>query len=356
MQILLLQRARRAVRAILAQCIWRIGGPRSPDALAHQLHSMLAKPGSMGFFERLTTYAYRHELTAHAFLEDAYLTRDCVDIFSTPYLSSKYLEEFSSVANKLEYTKAGVINSVAFSLYSLTRHCCPTVFIESGTASGYSASFIAEALGRNTGKPTLVCLSLFDDEQRKMTKARLAKYELAKVVEGESQEFFKDVVPQSPDESYAMFIDGPKARSAAWEALTNQVAEASDNLTFVCFDSCQEHAPFLGGRTGPDRHDEVRSLNWERAKVLSLYEEKFRHRGFRIAFQSNQFCEKYAHLNDEVHKRWNEEIGDYFKWGPYEVDRIHRHFSHSFKLGVIYHPERCQLGQQLDEAPHQKPA
>ncbi|MDH4029022.1 MAG: class I SAM-dependent methyltransferase [Nitrospirota bacterium] len=267
--------------------------------------------------------------------------RDVDDPFICGSIIDRYKDEFQEFAEKQQYQPGGIINTELVVLYSLIRHTKPDVFIESGTKYGYSSLFIAEALQRNNTNSELYCLSIFEGDEYNTASRKLEGYKFAKIIEGPSEKTIDTIASKCANKRIGILIDGPKARSKSWHVLTEKISDSFPNLLFICFDAVHEHTPFFF----PDEAswDSKRSSNTERFKFQALFQQIYKNKGYKMTMQSNQFCRKYYYLNNSIYEYRNKSWGSSFPWGPYQVDRIKDHIAHCYKLGTIYHPERCDI-------------
>ncbi len=315
-----------------------INGPISSIRLRDLLHKKLQ--GANDFYFKLQWNVYRRELSHFVLAQDLYWMREFDAPFITSPIIERYKDEFISFADKQQYQPGGIINTELIVLYCLIRHTKPDIFIESGTKFGYSSVFIAEALYQNATNSKLYCLSLFKENELAVVSKRLKKYDFVTIIEGLSEETIDKVASMHGSKRVGILIDGPKARSKSWDILTEKISTLFTNLLFICFDAVQEHVPFFF----PDERlwNSERCINTERLKMQLLFQQKYKHREYKLAIQSNQFCRNFNYLNDSIYKYRNARWGTSFPWGPFQVDRIKDHIAHSYKLGIIYHPE-CNI-------------
>ena len=305
-----------------------------------ELYSMLEKNLSysqLTRWESLKKRAYLSEFSHLISSWDAFIMREFDDPFIDSPIIEKYRQEFEEFACQQTYQPAGMINTELLLLYALIRHVKLRVFIESGTKNAYSAVFIAEALKKNNVKNArLYCLSLFEEDEYQLAQQRLSSYPFVTIKQGYSEQLVNEIGEKYGKERVGILIDGPKARSESWDILIDRIFHYFPNLLFLCFDSAQEHVPYYSQFWGQP-FDLERSINMERAKMLYNYEKKFKPRNYKIVIQSNQFCHKYAYLNERIYQYRNERWGKFFPWDPYKVDRMD-HVAHSYKMAVIYDP------------------
>lgn len=152
--------------------------------------------------------------------------------------------------------------------------------------------------------------------------------------EGRSEHLIHGVAREHGGRKVGLLVDGPKARSQAWDLLTSSIGRAFDHLLFLCFDSLQEHVPYYTPQGVI--YDAKRSINVERAKVVFLYKSVFQGKGFALFIPDNAFCARYQWLNEPLYAYRNAHWGAFYPWAPYRVDRMEDHIAHSYKLGVIY--------------------
>jgi hypothetical protein len=320
-----------------------ISGPIS----SKQLSKLLAKKleGANDIFFNIKWNAYQRELSHYLIAQDIYFMKEVYDPFISSPIITRYKDEFISFASKQDYQPGGIINTALIVLYSLIRHVKPDIFIESGTKFGYSSAFIAEALMKNGTKSKMYCLSLFEKEERASAIKRLKNYKFVTVIEGPSEKTIDEIIRMHGSERVGILVDGPKAKSKSWDILTDKISSSFRNLLFLCFDAVQEHIPYFF----PDENlwNSKRCINIERLKTHILYQQKYKHRGYKLAIQSNQFCSKYSYLNSAIYEQRNAKWGTSFPWGPFQFDLIKNHIAFSYKLGLIYHPESMSETQTL---------
>lgn len=325
---------------VLPEVIFRIktllnGRPDSEELRSLTKQILLSKTSTR--LDRIIEKAYLPDISHYITAMDAYLMREVEDPFIDHPLINQYRSEFEKFAAGQVYQPGGMVNSELVLLYSLVRHAKPEVFIESGTKFAYSSLFIAEALSRNDNSPEMFCLSLFDGDELERAQSRLEPYSFVSINEGYSQELIDEIGELHGRKRTAMLIDGPKARSESWDILMNKIAALFSNLSFLCFDSAQEHVPYYS-QYWDQPFDDKRSINAERLKLILAFEELFKPRDYKLSIQSNQFCRRFAHLNEDIYRQRNSEWGRYFPWAPYKVDRLD-HLAHSYKLATFYRPE-----------------
>lgn len=327
---------------ILSDLTYRLTTLIQGKISATQLENLLQKyiqDKALSKLDKLMIKAYARELTDFVVTQDLWGTKESDDPFLSFGKLEKYENEFGEIAKKTHYAPGGIIFSEAFLLYSLVRATNPQIFIESGTMNATSSFFIAEALKKNASHAKMFCLSLFENNEYETASQKLKPYDFVEIKVGESQVLIDNIIHQYAHNPIAFFIDGPKARSPAWNILMEKIATNFKNILFLCFDSMQDHVPYLPtleNIKNTKAYQLRRGINVERIKALRFYQKYFKNRNYQFFVPGNQFCRKYQYLNEELYQLRNKSWGQFFPWGPYRVDRIENHLAHSYKLGCIY--------------------
>ncbi len=150
----------------------------------------------------------------------------------------QYLREFEDFLDSVTYTERNPLNTELFFLWSMIRSTKPKLFIESGTFRGYSANFICEALARNANNVEFVSFGFNLDNCISYASQRLAKYEFARVVEGDARELITGFASES--RPTAFFIDGPKGRNIP--PLLFNILKLFANIIFIAVHDCEEES------------------------------------------------------------------------------------------------------------------
>ncbi|MBF0472441.1 MAG: hypothetical protein HQK93_01730 [Nitrospirae bacterium] len=118
-----------------------------------------------------------------------------------------------------------------------------------------------------------------------------------------------------------------------WNVLIDKLIKQFPKLLFLTVASAQEHVPFWsdGGIQYTPRH-----INIERLKLVNIYSNHYKNKGYSLYIQSNQFSRKYQFLDALVYEYRNQRWGREFPFGPYKVDKMNDHIAYSIKLGMIY--------------------
>lgn len=300
---------------------------------------------------------YKREYVSFICAHDGWLTSRLDDPFTNnkDIVNKKYEAEFNEISARNTYLPGGMVPTELFLVYCMTRALKPEVFIESGVKYGYSTIFIAEAIKKNREegyKGRLSSLSLFESGEREFVQKRLKSYiDFADLYEGFSEENIDKLIAEHRNAKVAMLIDGPKASSKGWDILTKKVIDGFPNISFLLFDSCQDHVPYWGYDSSAMDYT-IRGINIERLKVNRFYKKCLQPKDIKLAFQSNEFCRRYNHLNEAAYKRRNDQWqtwGRGFKWAPYKIDRIDNHIAYTYKLGVIYRGDLLASCLQTDK-------
>ena len=311
-----------------------IRGAIGKEELNQMLNQEFGYSVSRSSWYHLKRRIWMRELSAYIIARDIWMMREMDDPFIDSPIILQYEDEFRKFAETQAYQPAGMVNTALLVIYSMIRHTRPKVIIESGTKHGYSSVFIAEALQKNGSNCSFYCLSLFERGEYQNVLDKLSSYPFVTIMEGHSENLIDKVIEKHANDEVAILIDGPKARSVSCDVFTQKICDNFCNLLFLCFDAAQEHVPFYL----PYVHssDLKRNLNIERLKLLHLYQTKYRDKGYSLTIQSNQFCRKYACINDSITKYRNEHWGQDSPWQPYCFDRIKNHVAFTYKLGMIY--------------------
>lgn len=300
-------------------------------------------PDQLNWLEKIRVSAFAEDLNHFAIDQDLWRMRGQDNPYVDYSSLEKYEVEFEGVFDRNHYEPGGLVYSQGFLLYSLIRTHKPEIFFESGTMNGVSASLIAEALKKNQeenpkSNPKLYCLSLFEGDQLKRATERLKRFAFAKIIEGPSQKTIHEFAKKYGDRRVAFFIDGPKARSKAWDELLQFISNHFTNILFLAFDAVQEHVPYHSPFTesSGNSYNLRRGINSERQKAFEVYENLFKKNGYAFFIPDNQFSRRYYRFDDRIYQIRNKSWGSNFPWGPYRVDKIPNHIAYSYKLGCIY--------------------
>lgn len=195
----------------------------------------------------------------------------------------RYLKEFKSYINEVEYTDRTPLNTEMFYMWCMIRTLKPEIFIESGTFKGYSASIICEALSRNDNNPKFITIGFNLDNCIPYATKRLSKYKFAKVIEGDSREYLKNF--KIINKRAAFFVDGPKGSNMY--PLFKIILKKFPDFQFIGVHDC----------------------NKENGSGNRYCINNFFGREFPILYSDIPFQEKYSHLdkpliNASTVKQW----------------------------------------------------
>ncbi len=152
-----------------------------------------------------------------------------------PFADSRYLEEFAVFLPSVSGSDRSPLNTEMYFLWSMIRTTKPTLFIESGTYRGYSASFICEALRRNENGAEFVSYGYDLEDCLSEARRTLSSYRFARVIEGDSREHLASWPFET--RSAAFFIDGPKGHNMP--PLFYTLSKRFTNKAFIAVHDCE---------------------------------------------------------------------------------------------------------------------
>ena len=125
----------------------------------------------------------------------------------------KLLERFQEVTKKVPYQNHGIMPMEAFALCKFIKDTQTSIIIESGTAFGYST----EILGNMFPEIPITTIDHkqnYGESVQNNTKQRLSYLDNVKCIVADSIKKLPNLIESYQNETIAIFIDGPKGKSA----------------------------------------------------------------------------------------------------------------------------------------------
>jgi len=201
--------------------------------------------------------------------------------------SDGMMNDFEQFLKTVTYSERNPLNTEAFYLWCMVRRDQPEQFIESGTFKGYSATFLCEALAGNSNNPSFTTIGYDLENCLIVARDKLAKYEFAEVVEGDSFLVVDDI--QDKSKPTAFFIDGPKGKNL--RPLLEKLFEIYSDIVFIAI------------------HDAEKESGSGNRKIALSFENQC-----DVFFCGADFQERYRHLDEPLFDVMPEDL-----WRPYRL-------------------------------------
>ena len=246
------------------------------------------------------------------------------------------LAEFDDCRNELKYAEAGICNTEATVLWGLIKTFKPELYIESGTARGYSAQVANLALEKLSEDFNLVTVGIDAGGQMDVARNRLAPYKNCEIVEDSSEKVIPPLLENNSGKRVGIFIDGPKGSSRAFLILLESIFQKSRPV-FVAIHDCEDHIPYGFDKDGKRPEG---FINLSRSGVEYFYHKQGLDNEYAFYFMSDDWCNKHENINAPVY-----ELLEDFR--PYYFNKS-KQVSHSTIMAVLLNRDR------LSELHHQQ--
>ena len=208
-----------------------------------------------------------------------------------------YSDEFRAILAKLQYEKAGILNTEALLLWALIRYIKPTVYFESGTGRGYSTRMASEALFQNENNARLYTFGVDNHSIMQVARQNLKDVPFCEMIEGESQNKILPYLESHKDEKIGIFIDGPKGSSDAYLALLKLIDQHSEPL-FIAIHDCEAHLPCGFDPQGKWPNGRI---NPTRSQLELFYQTSGIERTYSLYFMDDDWCVEHQYLNQPIY-------------------------------------------------------
>lgn len=325
-------RQMRALKRALARSVKLIVGRRvfaGSNSLQIKERLAFPKEGRIPTVESIKSdslkyYVLRKVLAEGGSVESMALDSGLEDIVNT----DRALAEFARISGGLEYAEAGICNTEATVLWGLIKTFKPELYIESGTARGYSAQVACMALETLEGEPRFVTVGIDAGGQMDVARRRLASYPSCEIIEDKSENVVPTLLNDNAGKRIGMFIDGPKGSSPAFLLLLESIFQ-NHRPDFVAIHDCEAHIPYGFDKSGK-RPEGL--INLSRAGVEYFYHKQNLDKDYDLYYMSDDWCKAHEDINAPVY-----EMMDGFR--PYYFSKS-KQVSHSTIMAVLLNKNR----------------